>query len=247
MKYFVAFDQRRFVLEEQLLRQGITDVEWAPPEPEGFIDWLHKRTREKLSRVQLSNTVKHMWALSRMVRGNIQEAIIIENDVLFHRDFSKLVIPQDGSFQFVRLGIGASYATKPGLEPTKQLAEFVAGSEAQYVTLEFAKSLLCAVAFNVPIDVVYWGHLTETNAPWCFIPACHQASILEDVATGVRQGARDMLRNWGSVTKYNWSSIVREFKEIARIESEFEEVFGRYIKITNVDYLQACASRPRPR
>jgi GR25 family glycosyltransferase involved in LPS biosynthesis len=117
MKHFIIHDpklvQRREFLENHLQERGVTDVEWVTHlnSDSQFVKWLHQRTQTPMALGYLSCTVKHYWVLSEIVKRNIQEAVILEDDVVLHMDYSKCSVPQ--GLKFMKFGIGVNWSLNP--------------------------------------------------------------------------------------------------------------------------------------
>ena len=229
MKYFIirGLETNNEYLLFKLFKLDITDIEWSPEAPDGFIPWLIGRTDSRINQEQLARSVKHIWALTEMVRRGIQEAIIIEDDVLFHNEYGNLVMPS--GYPFVRLGIGVNYDVKPGIEPVEP--NNMVGSVAQYVTHEFAKRFLQSVCFEMTIDILYWSYIIDTKTPIVLVPVCHQISLLENVAPPTEY--RRVLRSFPTLRKYNWFSLIHDFKNLRPIVEHFETQYGFSLKLAN--------------
>lgn len=246
MKHFVVHDprlvHRREFLEKHLQERGVTDVEWIT----GFnsdsklVKWLHQWTGTPMALGYLSCTVKHYIILGEMVRKNINEAVILEDDVVLHKDYSKFV-PIPG-LKFIKLGIGVNWSLNPGLNPIQTLN--YGCSEAQYVTLDFARELLNNLNFEHCVDIVYWAYLNHIRHPLVTVPLAHQTSILEGSGTTGQSNSkkemslRDFIGGWVTLPKYKWSELMSEYDMIYRVEDEFVKNFGKRIEIVNAEYIK---------
>ena len=238
MKHFVVHDpklvHRREFLEKHLQDRGVTDVEWVT----GFnsdsklVKWLHQRTQTPMALGYLSCTVKHYIILSEMVRQNIPEAVIFEDDVVLHKDYSQFV-PIPG-LKFIKLGIGVNWHLNPGLNPVQTLN--YGCSEAQYVTLDFARELLNNLNFGHCVDIVYWAYLHHTRHPLVTVPLAHQTSILEGSGTTGQSDSkkemslRDFIGGWVTLPKLTWTDLMSEDDRIHRVEDEFARNFGKRLQ-----------------
>ena len=89
MKYYIVHysknTERRVEMEKQLESIGATDVEWITEydKEDEFISKIKEKTGSPLTPAEISCSVKHFEAMRRMVRDNIEEAIILEDDVVF--------------------------------------------------------------------------------------------------------------------------------------------------------------------
>jgi hypothetical protein len=246
MKHFVVHDpklvHRREFLEKHLQERGVTDVEWIT----GFnsdsklVKWLHQWSDTPMALGYLSCTVKHYIILSEMVRKNIDEAVILEDDVVLHKDYSKFV-PIPG-LKFIKLGIGVNWSLNPGLTPVQ--TPNYGCSEAQYVTKDMAQYILNNLNFGHCVDIVYWAILNHTRHPLVTVPLAHQTSILEGSGTTGQSNSkkemslRDFIGGWVTLPKYKWSELMSEYDRIHRVEDEFVENFGKRLEIVNAEYIK---------
>lgn len=245
MKYFIVHDpkliQRREFLENHLKERGVTDVEWVTDlnSDSKFVKWLHQRTQTPMAPGFLSCSVKHYSILADMVKRNIQEAIILEDDVVLHKDFTKFT-PLPG-LKLIKLGIGVNWNLKPGSEPV--ITPNYGCSEAQYLTIDMAKHILDNLNFGHCVDIVYWAILYNLKHPLVTVPLAHQTSILEgSTTTGKSDTVKEMplsqfIQTWNTLPKMKWDSIIAEFNSITKVEDEFEKNFGKRLNIVNADYI----------
>ena len=249
MKHFIVHNpklvERREFLEKHLVDRGVSDVEWVTDlnADSKFVKWLHQRTQTPMALGYLSCTVKHYHILNEIVNRNIQEAVIFEDDVVLHEDYSKFA-PING-LKFIKLGIGVNWTLYPSLQPIHTLN--YGCSEAQYVTLEIAKYILNNLNFGHCVDIVYWAILRYIQHPLVTVPLAHQTSILEGSGTtGQSDSKKEMplgefIGQWGSLPKLKWKDILSEYKQIEIIEQKFEKNFGKKIDIVNAEYINACS------
>jgi len=246
MKHFVVHDpklvHRREFLEKHLEERGVTDVEWVT----GFnsdsklVKWLHQRTQTPMALGYLSCTVKHYIVLSEIVRQNIYEAVILEDDVVLHKDYSQFVPPVGA--KFIKLGIGVNWHLNPGLTPVQ--TPNYGCSEAQYVTRDMAQYILNNLNFGHCVDIVYWAILNHTKHPLVTVPLAHQTSILEGSGTTGQSDSkkemslRDFIGGWGTLPKLTWTDLMSEYDRIHRVEDEFVNNFGKRLEIVNAEYIR---------
>jgi len=246
MKHFVIHDprlvERRAFLEKHLQERGVTDVQWIT----GFnsdsklVKWLHQRTDTPMALGYLSCTVKHYIALSEIIRENLEAAVILEDDVVLHKDYSKFV-PIPG-LKFTKLGIGVNWSLNPGLTPIQ--TPNYGCSEAQYVTKDMAQYILSNLNFGHCVDIVYWAILVNVRHPLVTVPLAHQTSILEGSGTTGQSNSKkelslsEFIGGWSSLPKFKWSELMSEYDRIRMIEDEFVENFGKRLEIVNAEYIK---------
>jgi hypothetical protein len=246
MKHFVVHDpklvHRREFLEKHLAERGVTDVEWVTDlnSDSKLVKWLHQRTDTPMALGYLSCTVKHYWILSEMVKRNIPEAVILEDDVVLNKNYSEFK-PIFG-LKFIKLGIGVNWTLNPGLSPV-QTPNFGC-SEAQYVTIDMAKYILDNLHFGHCVDIVYWAILNFLKHPLLTVPLAHQTSILEGSGTTGQSDSkkemslRDFIGGWLSLPKLTWWKLMEEYDSISKVEDEFFKNFGKKINIVNAEYIK---------
>jgi GR25 family glycosyltransferase involved in LPS biosynthesis len=244
MKYYVIhhpkLTDRREFLESQFIRFDIKDVQWVTHlnADDLFIHWIKQFTDSPLPTGHISCNIKHFWVLADMVKNQIQEAIILEDDVVFHNDFGKLVISED---YFLRLGIGVNFHMKPGLHLIPY--NNGGGTEAQYVTISFAREMLKDISFVHSIDTIYFAHLIHRRVPTMCIPICHQTSIFESTSSTGSLTERnmnwlDVIKNWKSIKKFCWDELLQEYEKRLVVEDYFHKNFGKTIKIVNPEFIR---------
>jgi len=246
MKHFVVHDpklvHRREFLEKHLQDRGVQDVEWVTDlnSDSKLVKWLHQRTQTPMALGYLSCTAKHYWILSEMVRRELPEAVIFEDDVVLHKDYSQFV-PLVGA-KFIKLGIGVNWSLNPSLTPVQ--TPNYGCSEAQYVTLDFARELLNNLNFGHCVDIVYWAFLNNMRHPLVTVPLAHQTSILEGSGTTGQSDSkkemslRDFIGGWMTLPKLTWSDMMKEYESMSKIEEQFEINFGKKINIVNAEYIR---------
>jgi hypothetical protein len=246
MKHFVVHDpkliHRREFLERHLSDRGVVDVEWVNGlnSDSKLVKWLHQNTGTPMALGYLSCSVKHYWILSEMVKRDIQEAVIFEDDVVLHKNYSEFV-PIPG-FKFIKLGIGVNWMLNPSLSPIQ--TPNYGCSEAQYVTIDFARELLNNLNFGHCVDIVYWAYLNNMRHPLVTVPLAHQTSILEGSSTTGQSDSkkemslREFIGGWAALPKRTWSDLMKEYESISMIEDEFDKNFGKKINIVNSDYIK---------
>lgn len=246
MKHFVVHDprlvQRREFLEKHLTDRGVTDVEWVTDFnfDSKLVKWLHQRTQTPMALGYLSCTVKHYIILSEILRQNLDEAVILEDDVVLHKDYTKFV-PIPG-LKFIKLGIGVNWNLNPGLTPVQ--TPNYGCSEAQYVTKDMAQYILNNLNFGHCVDIVYWAILNYVKHPLVTVPLAHQTSILEGSGTTGQSDSKkemslgDFIGGWGTLPKFKWSDLMDEYNRISVVEDEFVNNFGKRLEIVNAEYIK---------
>lgn len=118
-----------------------------------FCSWIKFFTGSKLSLAYISNFVKHIECLKDMVDNNIEEAFIFEDDVVFQDDWenkfkSSFSLIKD-NVDYVKLGCMHEL---PYIDNKVYLIGNNGGTEAQWVSLNFAKQFLNNLNFDHTVD-----------------------------------------------------------------------------------------------
>ena len=168
--------ERRANLEAELKRVGLVDVEWVTsfPPDHPVIQKVKDMTGTKISNGYISGSLKHYDALSRMVRDNIKEALVLEDDVIFSKFFNVTKIPRE--FPYVKLGKGVDdMRIELGDKPI--LIGNNAGLEAYYVKRLFAKDFIDNLDILWTIDTEQHAYLVDNGIPLVCVPMCYQNFI----------------------------------------------------------------------
>lgn len=234
MKYFVIHypkkPGRKTLLIRQFEKYGIDlgDVTWIEGlnKDDYFVEWLKVKTKSPKPLGHMSCGIKHYMAMTLMVENDISEAIIFEDDVIIHPEFTKLdynTFPREVGF--LRLGAGVhiiepSFKVGPNATETYSIQNG-GGSEAQWLTKEFAKSFIEHANFDYTVDSAHQGFLMMCNKPLLMRYVCHQTSLgnESDSSTGGQCPGiwHEYVQNFSKYKAYNFQSLVNEFKNTMTI------------------------------
>ena len=230
MKYYVIHypkrPERKENLRVQFVEHGISldDVTWIEGlnKDDHFCKWVKVNTKSPMPLGQMACSVKHYWAMKHMVDNDVPEAIILEDDVMLDPEFDKLD-PKTFSraVGLLRLGAGVHVLEPSFRENVKPDAvQTIAinnpgGSEAQWLTLDFAREFLASANFDYSIDMAQYGFLKSRDLPLYLRYVAHQTSLgeLGDSTTGQCTGDwRQYIQNFGTLAKYNFHDLVDEYR-----------------------------------
>jgi hypothetical protein len=228
MKYYVIHypkrPDRKINLRAQFVERGISndDVTWVEGlnKDDHFCKWVKAKTKSPLPLGHMSCSVKHYWVMKHMVDNDVSEAIIFEDDVVLDPEFDKLdpsTFPRDVGL--LRLGAGVHILESSFRENVKPDAvQTIAinnpgGSEAQWLTLDFAREFLASANFDYTIDMAQFGFLRKSM----FLRyVAHQSSIghPEESTTGDHCPGdwRQYIQNFGTLTKYKFHDLMEEYR-----------------------------------
>ena len=246
-------DRKEFLtkhLEERLQETGIEDVRWVEDYnwDHPFVQWLNIKLKLPYGPKLTSNFVKNLVMFKQMVDENIEDAILLDDDVTFHKDWKELFkgIPDEAALNtYINLSTSPFFHIKPEIGNVYQLPN-KGGCEAIWVTKGFAKGILENLNMEEAVDIVYHGYLLGQKKPILNVPICHQTSDLEKVSsldhdTRVSKNWVAYVQNYSNLQKQNFEDLLEEFKKYQekreKVENKFEEIYGKRININNVKYI----------
>lgn len=238
-------------LENRLVESVIKDIRWVEDynHDHPFVQWLNIKLNIPHGTELTSNFVKSLIICKQMVDENIESAILINDDVTFHKNWKYIFekIPDEVALNnYINLGISPFFNLKPLIGEVHKMPTNGNGCEAVWITRDFAKGIIENLNMEEPLDVVYHGYLISSGRSILNVPICHQTSNLENVSdfdydTRVTKNRVAYVNNYMGLKKYNFNKLLEDFKEFGerkcRIENKFEEIFGKHIDIKNVKYI----------
>jgi len=209
-----------------------------------FVRWIKWHTQCPLSPNQLSCTLKHIWCLRDMIENGHQEAIVLEDDVVFEDQWLtkfKSVQKPEGIL-FIKLG--SIFADIPYNNKLYQLGN-PGGTEALWITQKFAKIVLENINFQQSIDIFYGAILNSVGHPLACIPVCSQTSVYtQDTSIGHNECDINWIeytRNFSKYKKYSFENLLEEFEEFKqkkiKWEKKFNERFNCSLELCDFNYL----------
>lgn len=176
MKHYIIHNDvlvdRKKILQDQLDKHSITDVEWVTtfPASHPIISQIKEETGTVLPLGHISCSMKHYDALNRMINENIQEAIIFEDDVVISVFYDEDKIPK---YPYVKLGQGPPDCRVPLGHPLCEVPN-AGGSEAYYVTIDFAREYLKCVSFALNVDLEQYFFMRRIGMKPVCLSMCNQ-------------------------------------------------------------------------
>jgi hypothetical protein len=220
MKYYIIHytknTDRRALLEPQL--HG--DVEWIEKydREDPFVAQVKKMTKSPLTLREISISLKHFEALNRMVKENIQEAIILEDDVVFYPEFA-LAKPFH-ECGFLRLGLGVGIVDLPEAQHPPRDDKYVwicdnpGGCEAQWVSLKFAKLAVKTMNFDYPIDLYHYAFIGSIGEKLRYMNLCYQSSLLkpetQEKGSNWQGDYQEYCKNFSKFKSWNWKQLTKK-------------------------------------
>jgi hypothetical protein len=178
MKYYIihndALVERRTALQAQLDKFGISedDVEWVTTFPVSHT--LVSQIKDEIGAVlplgYISCSLKHYDALNRMINKGVPEAIIFEDDVIISDFYDEEKIPK---YPYVKLGQGPPDCIVPLGSPLCKIPN-PGGSEAYYVTIDFATEYLKNISFAINVDLEQYMFMRRIKMEPLCLSMCRQ-------------------------------------------------------------------------
>ena len=243
--------ERGVFLEQHLEeRVPIKDVRWMVDynHDNPFVEWFNAKYNLPYGPKLTSNFVKTCFMLKQMVDDNIESALLIDDDVCFHKDWVKYFesIPDDlEKVGFLNLGTSPFFNLRPKMGEVYQLPNN-GGCECTWWTLDMARNFLLNVNPNEAIDIIFHGFMRASKKPILNMPLCHQTSDVVRVSTldhETRESSNWMayVQNYENLPKVSFNKLIEDFHEFEkrrqRVEDKFEEIYGKRVDIKNVKYI----------
>ena len=174
MKHYIihceAYVERREKMEAQLEKFNIQDVEWVTTFPREQLGPL-QHINPYMSLGYFSNNMKYYDVFNRMVAEQVPEAIIFEDDAILWDLYDETKIPK---IPYVRLGLGL-FKDIESCSHNPKIVLNNGGSEACYITLEFADAYLKnGISLKWMIDIEHQAFLVMYRYHIICVPMCWQ-------------------------------------------------------------------------
>lgn len=212
MKYYVIHYTKNTHRRARLEAQLDTEAEWveAYDREDPIIEKIKIVTRSPLSLKDISCSLKHFLAMKKMVDDNISEAVILEDDVVFLPEF-KEVRPFHAS-GLLRLGLGVGVA-EPHRPPPSSTRVYITdnpgGSEATWITKQFAEEMIKNISFDNTIDMIQYAVLMNSfNERMRCMNTCFQTSL--DARTPGRPATewKIFCKNFKNFKRFNFEELM---------------------------------------
>ena len=213
-----------------------------------FVEFIQYKLKPPYGNKLISNLVKTLYMLETIVKEDIESAFIIDDDVVFHKDWKEILESIDLPTNILFLNLGTSTFVK-NLKPAPGRVYQIqnnGGCEGIYVTKLFAEYFLKNVNFDHASDIVFHGFLNSINHPLLCIPIINQTSIIErettlDHDTRKEQCWIKYVQSFHSIKKENFFQLQYDFQKFLEIkrkkEEKFLELYGKHINIKNCGYV----------
>lgn len=242
--------ERKVFLKKHLEeRVPIKDVRWMEDynHEDAFVEWLNSALKLPYGLKLTSNIVKVIMSWKMMIDENIESAILIDDDVVFHKDWVSIFesLPDIDPECFLNLGISPFFEIKPEMGKIYNIHNN-GGCEGMWNSLTFVKQIMNNLNIHEAIDIVLHGHAFSMNKPLLCVPLCHQTSMLEknvtlDHETRKQNDFLKYVQNYASLPKLNVNNIFNEFEKYKeqkkRLEEKFLELYGKSVHMKQYEYI----------
>jgi hypothetical protein len=243
--------ERKVFLEEHLKeRVSIKDIRWIEDYNHDhlFVQWLNAKLKLPYGPKLTSNFVKTIFMMKQMVDEKIESALHIDDDVVFYRDWDKILesIPDEVEHNgYINMGTSPFFNLQPKLRQVYQIPNN-GGAEVIWVNLDFALSFLTNLNMEEAPDIAIHGLMISMHKPILNIPIAHQTSNIERVSTVDHDTRKPSnwqayVQNYKNLPKINFNKLIEEFKQFEekkkRVEEKFYELYGKKVDIKNVKYI----------
>ena len=213
-----------------------------------FIEFIQYKLKPPYGNKLVSNLVKTLFMLETMVKEDIESAFIIDDDIVFHKDWKEILESINLPDNILFLNLGTSTFFKD-LKPIKGKAYQIqnnGGCEGIYVKKQFAEHFLKNINFGNASDIVFHGFLNSINHPIVCVPIINQTSIIErettlDHDTRKEQNWIQYVQTYSSLKKESFYQLQYDFQKFLEIkelkEKKFFELYGKKINIKNCGYV----------
>ena len=243
--------ERKIFLEKHLEeRVPIKDIRWCEDYNHDhlFVEWLQHTQKLPYGTKMTSGLVKSLDIFKTMIDEDIPNAIILNDDVMFHRDwlqiYNSVNIPDN--IMFINLGTALFLNIKPEMGKIYQIGNN-GGCEGVYVSKQFAELYIRNLNMNYTADIMVHGFLQSFNHPILCMPICYQTSIIEKT-TSLDHDTRSDGKNWqkfvndyGKSPKLNYYELLKNFDAYLKIkkskEDQIFDLYGKKTDLRNIDYV----------
>lgn len=146
---------------------------------------------KKLSKGEIGCTLSHMWCLNKIISNNLMSAIILEDDIILHKDFNQMCsnIFKIQTYDFLLLGacdfsfsrINFEFVNSNGLYRPHPSSLKVYGAHAIFYSLQGAKKMFEYINENIYFIDRNFHFIFDYFPTTSFI--CYPNLIVSDIST----------------------------------------------------------------
>lgn len=243
-------ERKTFLIKYLEERVPIKDVRWEEDynHTHLFVNWINNKLKLPYGLKLTSNMIKTIMSWKTMIEENIESAIFMDDDVVFHKDWVSIFesIPDIDQDCFLNLGISPFYDIKPEYGKVHQLHNN-AGCEAMWMSLNFVKKIMKNLNIHHACDIVLHGYVYSINKPILCVPICHQTSMVMR-STSLEHESRDTIhwityiQKYTELPKLNFDEIFKDYEILKekkeKLENKFYEIYGKKIDMKQIEYIE---------
>ena len=232
-------------------RVSIENVVWIADDncSDLITKWVVNTSNINYNTYLTSSFLKTLRGFKQMVDENIETALFIDDDILFHKDWKTIFesIPEsNASNGFISLCISKRRNIVP-VSGTVYTVDDIIGNSAFWCSKTFAEGFINNLNMDKMLDLSMQGYLISNSKSLLCVPICHELSHLEQYSTTGENKTEyytnwnDFVNSYGDSTKTTYSTLLSNYEVFLTkknsIEAKFTELFGKVVKIQNVKYL----------
>ena len=243
--------ERKIFLSKHLEeRVPIKDVRWEEDynHTHLFVNWINNKLKLPYGLKLTSNIIKTIMSWKTMIEENIESAIFMDDDVVFHKDWVSIFesIPDIDQDCFLNLGISPFYDIQPEHGKVYQLNNN-AGCEATWMSLNFVKKIMKNLNIHHAGDIILHGYVHSINKPILCVPICHQTSMVVRT-TSLEHESRDTMhwvtyiQKYSEIPKLNFDEIFKDYEILKekkeKLENKFYEIYRQKLDMKQIEYIE---------
>ena len=243
-------ERKVFLVEHLKERVPIEDIRWFEDynHDHPFVEWFNTKLKLPYGAKLTSNLIKTLFMLKQMIDERIESALLIDDDVVFHKDWVEIFksIPDEVSANgFINMGTSHFFDLKPQKGAVYKLPNN-GGCEGAWFSLECALKFMTNLNVEQAIDIIWHGFMMAQGKPILNVPICHQTSQIEKFTTldhDTRKTSNWVayVQSYESLPKINFNTLLKDFETFLerkkKVDEKFYELYGKRVDIKNINYI----------
>ena len=243
-------ERKVFLVEHLRERVPIEDIRWFEDynHDHPFVEWFNTKLKLPYGTKLTSNLVKTLFMLKQMIDERIESALLIDDDVVFHKDWIEIFesIPDEvGANGFINMGTSHFFDLKPQKGAVYKLPNN-GGCEGAWFSLECALKFMTNLNVEQAVDIIWHGFMMAQGKPILNVPICHQTSQIEKFTTldhDTRKTSNWVayVQSYESLPKINFNTLLKDFETFLerkkKVDEKFYELYGKRVDIKNINYI----------
>lgn len=236
--------ENKIFLEEHMSdRVPIKNVKWVNYDDD-FINWMHVYLNLSHSIDLTGELCMTLFIMKTMVDEKIEDAMIIDDDTVFHVDWKHYFesIPDEYmEVGIINLGTSSHFNLQPMEGKLHELTNNH-GCESIWCSRDFACGFLSECNPDHSLNVIFHGFLKTQQKPLLYTPITHSYSHLKNFNSSSSEYSWNAyIHNYTGSRKIDFNDMLSNYKlyveRRSKIEAKFEELYDKKIDIKNVEYI----------